>query len=84
MMVGRVDGWVRVLTPLMVVAVFVVSVVLLTVTQQGLADQAAAAEARTERLLEEIHDGRATWGPALERIEAQLDRLLADHEGARP
>lgn len=74
-MIRRIDRMLHWLTPIMVSLVLVVSLLLLAVTQREMAAQAERAEARTERLVEMIQDGRDVWGPALERIERRLDRL---------
>jgi hypothetical protein len=76
--VDRLDIWVMRLTPLLIFMVLVVSMMLLTLTQQGIARQAADAEARTARLIDVLEHDRSQWEPALEEIERKLDRLLEE------
>lgn len=74
-MIHRFDRALHWLTPLMVSAVLIVSLLLLVVTQRELQAQAERAEERTERLVDLLVEGRDVWGPALERIESRLADL---------
>ncbi len=74
----RLDLWIMRLTPLLVMTVLVISLFLLAVTQQSVVEQARAAEARTERLIDVLDSDRGEWEPALVEIERKLDLLLEE------
>lgn len=74
-MIQQLDRWLHWITPLLVAAVLVVSVVLLGVTQREIQQLAEKADARTERLVSLIEEGREEWGPALEESLRLLEQL---------
>ena len=73
----RLDRWLMLVTPLLVSAVLVVSILLLGLTQREMQRQTERAEARTERLVELLEEGRNEWGPALEE-SLRILHLLCD------
>jgi len=75
----RLDRIVRGATPVMVVAVFAISVWLLLLVQASIADQAQATQDQTEELANIVQSGRETWQPAVIRIEEKLDAVLEQY-----
>ena len=75
MIVHRFDRVLHWLTPLLVAAVLVVSILLLGLTQRELQSQTERAEQRTERLVGLLEENREEWGPALEESLRMLEQL---------
>ena len=81
MIVHRFDRVLHWLTPLLVAAVLVVSILLLGLTQRELQSQTERAEQRTERLVGLLEENREEWGPALEESLELLTRLCDTTDG---
>ena len=79
--IDRVLVW---LTPLLVSAVLLVTMSLLVATQAQLQANAERAEARTERLVELLEEGRGEWGPALEESLRMLEQLCDVEPSCEP